>query len=41
VRQEEPCAENYNGLLVKMLVTEANGTAERDAALVRAERIPG
>jgi transposase len=33
--------ENRNGLLVKTLVTEANGTAERDAALLMAEKIPG
>ncbi len=33
--------ENRNGLLVKTLVTEANGTAERDAALLLAEKIPG
>jgi hypothetical protein len=25
--------ENRNGLLVNLLVTEANGTAERDAAI--------
>jgi transposase len=29
--------ENRNGLLVKTMVTEANGTAERDAALLMAE----
>jgi hypothetical protein len=28
-------------LLVKTLVTEAQGTAERDAALLMAEKIPG
>jgi hypothetical protein len=33
--------ENRNGLLVKTLVTEVNGTAERDAALLMAEKIPG
>lgn len=33
--------ENRNGLLVGTLVTPANGTAERDAALLLAERIPG
>ena len=33
--------ENRNGLLVKTLVTETNGTAERDAALLMAEKIPG
>ena len=33
--------ENRNGLLVKTMVTEANGTAERDAALLMAEKIPG
>ncbi len=33
--------ENRNGLLVKTLVTEAKGTAERDAALLMAEKIPG
>jgi transposase len=33
--------ENRNGLLVRTMVTEANGTAERDAALLMAEKIPG
>jgi transposase len=33
--------ENRNGLLVATLVTPADGTAERDAALLLAERIPG
>jgi transposase len=33
--------ENRNGLLVGTLVTPANGTAERDAALLLAEKIPG
>jgi transposase len=33
--------ENRNGLLVGTLVTPAHGTAERDAALLLAERIPG
>jgi transposase len=33
--------ENRNGLLVGTLVTPANGTAERDAALLQAEKIPG
>ena len=33
--------ENRNGLLVGTLLTPANGTAERDAALLLAERIPG
>jgi transposase len=33
--------ENRNGLLVKTLVTQAGGTAERDAALLMASKIPG
>jgi transposase len=33
--------ENRNGLVVETLVTQANGTAERDAALLMAEAIPG
>jgi transposase len=33
--------ENRNGLLVGTLVTAADGTAERDAALLMAEKIPG
>jgi transposase len=33
--------ENRNGLIVHTEVFEANGTAERDAALVMLERIPG
>ncbi len=33
--------ENRNGLIVDAEVFQANGTAERDAALVMAERIPG
>jgi len=33
--------ENRNGLIVNSEVFEANGTAERDAALVMLEKIPG
>jgi transposase len=33
--------ENGNGLILKAEVFEANGTAERDAALVMLEQIPG
>jgi len=33
--------ENRNGLLVETFLTEANGRAERDAALLMAEAIPG
>jgi len=33
--------ENRNGLLVQTFLTEANGRAERDAALLMAEVIPG
>ena len=33
--------ENRNGLLVKTMVTQADGTAERDAALLMASKIPG
>src|SRR6266513_3377525 len=33
--------ENRNGLLVQTFVTEANGGAERDAAMLMAETIPG
>ncbi len=33
--------ENRNGLLVQTMVTEAHGTAERDAAMLMAERLPG
>ena len=33
--------ENRNGLLVQTFLTEANGRAERDAALLMAESLPG
>src|SRR5713101_3484552 len=33
--------ENRNGLLLETFLTEANGRAERDAALLMAETIPG
>jgi transposase len=33
--------ENRNGLVLDTMVTQANGTAERDAALLMAEAIPG
>src|SRR5438046_9316743 len=33
--------ENRNGLIINTEVFEANGTAERDAALVKLEQIPG
>jgi len=33
--------ENRNGLLVRTMVTPADGTAERDAALRMASKIPG
>jgi len=33
--------ENRHGLIVNTQVFEANGTAERDAALVMLEQIPG
>jgi hypothetical protein len=33
--------ENRNGLIVDAEVFQANGTAERDAALVMIERLPG
>jgi len=33
--------ENRNGLAVDVMVTQATGTAERDAALLMAEAIPG
>jgi transposase len=33
--------ENRNGLIVEAMAWEANGTAERDAALVMLEQIPG
>jgi hypothetical protein len=33
--------ENRNGLIVDAMAWEANGTAERDAALVKLEQIPG
>jgi hypothetical protein len=33
--------ENRNGLLVQTFLTESNGRAERDAALLMAEAIPG
>jgi hypothetical protein len=33
--------ENRNGLLVQTFLTEADGRAERDAAMLMAERIPG
>ena len=32
--------ENRNGLLVQTFLTEANGRAERDAAMLMAEAIP-
>jgi hypothetical protein len=32
--------ENRNGLLVETFLTEANGRAERDAALLMAEAVP-
>jgi hypothetical protein len=32
--------ENGNGLLVQTFLTEANGRAERDAAMLMAEAIP-
>ena len=38
---EHALMENRNRLLVKTLVTEAHGTAEPDAALLTAEKIPG
>jgi hypothetical protein len=34
-------AENRNGLIVNTEVFQANGTAERDAALVMPEQVPG
>jgi len=33
--------ENRNGLIVDADLFQANGTAERDAALVMLEKIPG
>lgn len=33
--------ENRNGLLVQTMVTQADGTAERDAALLMASKVPG
>jgi transposase len=33
--------ENHNGLIVDVEVFQANGTAERDAALIMMERLPG
>ena len=33
--------ENRNGLLVQTMLTQAGGTAERDAALLMASKIPG
>ena len=33
--------ENRNGLIVAAEVFQANGTAERDAALVMLEKLPG
>ena len=33
--------ENRNGLIVDTELMEANGTAERDAALVMVEQMPG
>src|ERR1700688_3358589 len=33
--------ENRNGLVAEVEVMQANGTAERDAALVMIEKIPG
>ena len=33
--------ENRNGLIVKAMAWEANGTAERDTALLMLEQIPG
>ena len=33
--------ENRNGLLLQTFLTDANGRAERDAALLMAEAIPG
>jgi transposase len=33
--------ENRNGLLVRTMVTQADGTAERDAALLMTSKIPG
>jgi hypothetical protein len=33
--------ENRNGLIVNAMAWEANGTAERDAALVMLEQVPG
>jgi transposase len=33
--------ENRNGLLVRTMVTQADGTAERDAALLMASKLPG
>jgi len=39
--RRESLVENRNGLIIKTDVFEANGTAERDAALVMLEQIPG
>jgi len=33
--------ENRNGLIMDAMAWEANGTAERDAALVMLEQVPG
>lgn len=33
--------ENRNGLLVRTMVTQADGTAERDAALLMTSKVPG
>ena len=33
--------ENRNGLLLQTFLSEANGRAERDAAMLMAETIPG
>src|SRR5579864_6228946 len=33
--------ENRNGLLIRTMVTQADGTAERDAALLMVSKIPG
>jgi hypothetical protein len=37
---EHVMMENRNGVLVEAFLTEANGRAERDAALLIAEAIP-
>jgi len=33
--------ENRNGLVAEVEVLQANGTAERDVALVMMEKVPG